>query len=244
MTTEVALLGIGQSLASLRAHGCVTDSDFSSLGTCLLSNPLDKFTFNDLTTKFAPSEDDVMPISATIQDGSRINVSRDKLVPLLVAEISRLADEGIRIVLLDCTGSFEELYTIARDITVILPGLCLLNAVRYWLRREPANPLGEKAITVLVPVDEQIHAIRSRWTERHFKGNEVEIHVISPIAELQRFVDIGRLIRSRGSSLIIMDCMGYSFIQARMIEMQLAGTCELFLAKEVAINTIQHLLAS
>lgn len=242
MKGAIALLGIGQTLDTLKATDTSSDPDFSSLGSYLKVNPLDKITLDTLKTEFAPCEDE-MPISATVRDGTRINISRKKLLPMLVAEIQRLASLGVRLVLLDCTGDFSELQSIEENIGLVLPGMSLRLAVQTWTRSGHGHLSEDYKITIIVPVREQVDAMRSRWAERCATGVEIQISIISPLAELQRYAVVGDEISSHSSRLVIMDCMGYCFAQASAIEKASAGYCKVFLAKAVAIDTIQDLRA-
>lgn len=241
MKAKVALLGIGQTSSSPPGETGVSDPDYSLLGQHVTCNPLDKFTAHELTSEFVPQEDEDMPINATIQNGSRINISRRKLVPLLQTEIRRLAREGVLLLLIDCTSDFDELQSHSSNTRIIFPGQTLHHATRLWISKT-LNSI-DPTIAILVPVVEQEDAIRKRWNKRHLTRHEILVLAINPNAETEEFVRIAQLIKSFGTSLLIMDCMGYSLAQARTLELH-AQSCKVFSARAVALDTIQSLLVS
>lgn len=147
------------------------------------------------------------PLFTILRDGSTREISLYQLLPLLQAQLARVAEEGATLAALMCAGNFPDL---AGPIPVLYPGR-ILPAVVHGLCR--GNRLG-----VVTPNAGQREAAAAHWRA---KGFEPEVVVAAP-TDPDALPKAARALADPGLEMIVLDCMGFDPEAARRMR-ALAG---------------------
>ncbi len=134
-----------------------------------------------------------------LRDGSEILLSEERILPRVSECITDLQREGVRVIMLLCTGDFPEF----SDAGLILrPGRLLLHTARGIF---PAGKIG-----VLVPAEEQVESIRARWAREGFAP---VVEAVSPYsASREELAAKAGKLAEGGVDLVAMDCIGYGVV--------------------------------
>lgn len=239
---RIAMLSIGQSL-----HDSPTDSDYQSLQSDLMfCYPLDSYSKHELVNKLGPGTGD-FSISAPTSDGARVTVSKEKLLPIFNSAIEELEKAGVQAIVIDCTGDFSQLCL--QTARLILPGKLLSYRVVSQIgyhglpTKQQADSTG--FVLTLVPIPEQSASLASRW-KSHLPGSRIKVSIISPLAPLSDFSQLGSRTAEDGKCTgIVMDCFGYSLIQREAVVQGLRGAgcqADVFSAKKVTLDEMENVL--
>ncbi|WP_028549009.1 AroM family protein [Paenibacillus sp. UNC451MF] len=155
-----------------------------------------------------PEEGDYV-LTSRLTTGESVVMARQKMQPILQSKINELEAQGIKQILLLCTGVFPGLST--NTSYLIEPDQIIPPAIKAMV--------GSRRLGVLVPLAEQIDSLRSKY-EPHgldpvfavaspYKNDEVNFHKAAQ--ELKEKVD-----------LVLLDCMGYTE-QARKLMAEATG---------------------
>jgi len=164
-------------------------------------------------------------LTSRLRDGSPIIMSKAKVYPLVQAAVNRVVNQGARVVVILCTGEFTHLLA---PVPLLLPDRLVTRFVQAVL---PDRAL----LGVLVPLVEQQQALQSRWQAC---CPEVRVVSLSPYAGFEEGVEKVRTLA--GSSLIVMDCLGYS--RRHKAAVQARVEAPVVLARTVVARAIQELL--
>jgi len=160
---------------------------------------LDNFTDGELDGLMERRRD---PVLATRRrDGREIIVAEEDVMGGLRAGIEDLNEREVEAVLLLCTGTFPELES---RVPILYPERLLSHFVRAVCR--------DCTLGVMTPAVAQIPFQRERW-ERALGGDAcVEVVHASPYVgdALEGVKVAARDLASRGASLIVMDCLGFT----------------------------------
>jgi protein AroM len=163
----------------------------------------------------------------TLPDGTGVVISKAEVTKRAQAALDRLAEAGVAVTLMNCTGVFEGLT--ARGI-LVFPSAVLAGIVHGLL---PRGRLG-----VFMPLAEQEAAMRDKW--RHGDW-EVETVVVEPGAGAAAVEAAAREMVRRRPDLIVLDCMGYGQAMKDRVRALTGRPC--VLAISAVARAIQELVA-
>ena len=134
------------------------------------------------------------PLHTGLQDGTRLAISLDVLLPLVEKKASELADQGADLIVVHCAGGFPELECSA---PVLLPG-DILPAVAGTLTKR-------RRLGIVTPIPGQIEPARNKWTN---DGFTVDVVAAAPESD-EDTREAGRALANPDIELIVLDCMGH-----------------------------------
>lgn len=146
---------------------------------------------------FAPGEGDYVLVSR-MNDGSSVTFAEKYVLPRLQEAINRMEEEGCRIIMMFCTGTFpEELH--ARHIPLIYP--CeILNRMVPMLT-------GKSSIVCVVPSELQVEQSEQKWGRYVEKVKAIPA---SPYADWENLEQAAEQAATLDVDLIVLDCIGFS----------------------------------
>ncbi|KAF9115474.1 AroM family protein [Paenibacillus cellulositrophicus] len=169
---------------------------------------LDGMTKEEIDAKLKPEEGD-HTLTSRLTTGQSVVMGRSKMQPLLQQKIYAMEEQGIRQILLLCTGVFPGLAT--QSSYLIEPDHIIPPAVKAMV--------GPRRLGVIVPLEEQKGSMNSKF-ELH--GLHPAFAVASPyIVEEGNFEAAARALKDQ-TDLILLDCMGYTE-EARRIVAEASG---------------------
>lgn len=163
-----------------------------------------------------------------LRDGSQIILGERKIVPLVQERVKALIQQGIRLVVLLCTGDFPELRQFQQIVPVLFPDRLLYHFVRSVLPREAK-------LGVLVPLPEQIEWSVERWRT---VAEDVRAVSLSPYTAFETGLHQAGQLPDR--HLIVMDCMGYTQKHKEAVR-QVSG-CPVILPRTLVARAVQELM--
>ena len=137
-----------------------------------------------------------------LRDGTSVTVARERLLPLLQAQLDRLAAEGANPIILLCTGEFP---TLTCPVVLIEPDRLVLGVV---------SGLRPQRLGVLLPLPNQIDEVREKWAA---VGSELTFAAASPYADLSAVAAAAEELGRYPPDLIVMDCIGYTPAHKRLV---------------------------
>lgn len=132
-----------------------------------------------------------------LKDGTQVIVGKKYILPKVQEKVRELDKERVDLILLMCTGEFPE-----------MESKTLIVKPQEVLHKTIAAVAGKKKIGVLTPLMEQAEQSREKWTS---SGVEAEVAWGSPYQEEETYLKGIQELANRSVSLIIMDCMGYTW---------------------------------
>lgn len=143
-----------------------------------------------------PEENDYVLTSRLI-NGDSVVMSRAKIQPILQNKINELEDQGIKQILLLCTGVFPGLKT--QSSYLIEPDHIIPPAVKAMV--------GHRRFGVIVPLMEQKENLKPKYSPF---GMEPCFAVASPYKnDLANFHQAANELKDK-ADIILLDCMGYT----------------------------------
>jgi len=168
---------------------------------------------------------DDFPLASRLRDGTPVTLSKRKIYPLMQAAINAVVEQGVGAVVILCTGEFAHLHA---PVLTIFPDRLLTHFVQAVL------PAGA-CLGVLAPLAAQVPVVTRRWSSI---CAETQVISLSPYAGFEEGIDaVSELI---GSTLIVMDCLGYN--QGHKAAVQRRTGAPVVLPRTVIARTIQELL--
>lgn len=138
------------------------------------------------------------PIVTRLRTGRGVVVDKSFLVPRVQACFERLAQKGVRVLVLLCTGHFPRP---DMAIPVVLPEPLLLRSV---------STLGIRRLGVLTPHPQQFPEQKARWE----KGGipYVAVAAANPYAQdaLLQVEQAAMLLKTFEIEAVVLDCLGYT----------------------------------
>lgn len=192
----IGLVTIGQAPRDDVVHsmfGAEYEGSFPQAGA------LDHLSGEEIAT-LAPREHE-HPLVTRLLDGTEVVIAKERLTDLMNDAIARVEGAGARLTCVLCTGEFRGL--IARG-QLVYPDRLLAGVVDALA--------GDGTLGVVIPNAGQRTGMVAKWSR---PGREVEIEVVSPYSASG---DVARAVadlESRGSQLIVLDCMGYTLEMLR-----------------------------
>lgn len=135
------------------------------------------------------------PLVSRLRTGTEVVIAKERLMPHMQAAVDKAVRDGATLIVILCTGEFNEL---SIPVTAIYPDRVLDHVVEAIL---PSGTVG-----VMLPHPGQLDTMRRKWTTetRTFEGTAV-----SPYSERDELGEHAQELVSRGVDLIVLDCMGF-----------------------------------
>ncbi len=162
-----------------------------------------------------------------LPDGAGVVISKAEVTKRAQGRLDWLAEQGVNLTLMNCTGVFEGLVPRGR---LIFPSAVLTGLVLGLL---PRGRLG-----VFMPIAEQEAAMKDKWSRGEWQVEGLALRPRTAGAELDA---VAREMARRRPDLIVLDCMGYGQAMKRRV-------CEVtglraVLAISAAARALQELIA-
>ncbi len=153
--------------------------------------------------------------------------------PRVQACLDRLAEEGVDLAVLLCTGDFPSLRPRG---TLLRPERVVRHVAAAVLDGIRTRPREEMRLGVLVPDAAQVAGAEARWRALA----PAVAAPASPYADTDGPEAAARALRAAGADLIVMDCMGYTRATQRAVS-RASGVPAVLAAGAVAL-VIRELL--
>lgn len=146
---------------------------------------------------FTPREGDYVLVSR-MNDGSSVTFAEKHVLPRLQEAVNRMEEEGCRIIMMFCTGTFPE-ELCAKHIPLIYP--CeILNRMVPLLT-------GKSSIVCVVPSALQVEQSEEKWSRYVEKVTAIPA---SPYKDWESLEQAAEQAAGTDADLILLDCIGYS----------------------------------
>jgi len=201
MNTQVGMITIGQS----------PRTDITGDVTCIIGDSINVVEIGALD-ELDPSADlaelargvntsTAVRYVTRLRDGRQVEITEEKLLPLVSKCIEMLNERDIWIKALLCTGEYPDLAGV--------PGLIRPYALIHHLMDAvfPAGRLG-----VIVPGESQAALKEKEWTTR---DRECVVGVASPYVDRQLIPEVASDLAERGAQVLVLDCLGFSLDDKR-----------------------------
>lgn len=162
----------------------------------------------------------------TLPDGSGVVISKAEVTKRAQARLDALADAGVEVTLMNCTGEFEGLVPRGH---LVFPSAVLTGMVRGLL---PRGRLG-----VFAPLAEQEATMQAKWGRGEW---QVEVLALRPGASGPEVDAAARAMAARRPDLVVLDCMGYT--QELKAHVRRATGVRAVLAISAVARALQELL--
>ena len=138
-----------------------------------------------------------------MRDGTEVKVTKDFIVPLIQDRIEQLEDEGVKVILLLCTGRFPEFKS---KSLIVTPSEIVRGVINASIRK---GRLG-----VIYPAMEQIAKAEEEWGK---EGLEVYADAVSPYGGEGGFKSLAERLSNKKLDLILLNCMGFNYRMKQII---------------------------
>ncbi|WP_221564541.1 AroM family protein [Alkalihalobacillus sp. TS-13] len=196
MVQKIGLITIGQSPRS-----DMTPEMAPLLGqatTLIEAGALDELSEAEIA-KLAPGKDEVTYVSR-LRNGTSAKLSKPKLLPYLqqkLTEVEAVASNSIIV----CTGSFP---TLNHTKPLLFPDQILKHVVQ--------SVIGSGKLGLIVPLEEQKAQLVDKWGDI-----PLVVAAASPYEETD-FEGPARELKEKGTTLFVLDCMGYTEAHKRTVK--------------------------
>ena len=129
--------------------------------------------------------------------GSEVILDKEAVEEKVSETIRHFEAEGVRQILLLCTGEFEDLGSGASS--VYTPEKLIFPTIATLVR--------EHQFGIIVPKQEQVHMMWEKW--RKYDLSPI-ISSASPYSDVNCVLKAGRRLKNEGAEYILLDCMGYT----------------------------------
>lgn len=172
------------------------DSVFNKEVDFIQKGVLDNLNVNDIKG-LSPSNKETILVSR-LSNGNQVELSKEKILPLLQQKINDFHKENVEMVVLACTGKFEDFQL---KLPVIYPDHLLSHVCQGLLKDNPP-------LHIVVPKKQQYASNLSKWNNTGF---EVSISAYSPYEyDPDSFITFAKGLSENSSSYVVLDCIGYT----------------------------------
>lgn len=156
---------------------------------------LDGLSKEDIA-KFTPAENDYVLVSR-LNDGSHVKFGKSHVIPRLQNCINKMEAEGIKLILMMCTGYFGDV--LKSNVPVIYPQKLLYGIAPVLAPN--------KVIGVITPEEDQIAQVKKIWEQT---GLEVMAAYGSPYKGIDSVKEGARMLAGKDVDFTVLDCIGYN----------------------------------
>ena len=130
-----------------------------------------------------------------LRNGSTVEISRERAIPLLQDALTRVADAGARIFAILCTSEFP---TFQAPGPILLPNILLANAIH--------DIGGVRRVGLMPPLESQVTEVAARWRKL---GYEPTVEAATPYGPDAAILGAAERLRRHQVDVVIPDCQGY-----------------------------------
>lgn len=157
---------------------------------------LDGLTKEEIAA-FQPEEGDYVLVSR-LTDGSSVTFAERHILPRLQAAIDRMEEEGCKLIMFFCTGSFPETLD-SKQVPLIYPCEILNRMVPLMTKKS--------SIICMTPSPLQMEQTEGKWRNYVEKVTSVAASPYGPWEDLERAAE---QVKDMDADLIVLDCIGYT----------------------------------
>lgn len=163
---------------------------------------LDDLTLKDIKKHEAKAGDHILV--TRMRDGTEVKVTHELVVPFIQQRVSELNEEGVKVILLLCTGRFPEFKS---EALIVMPWEIVRGAVNASLRK---GRLG-----MVLPAKEQAARASTQWGV-----GDVEVYAdsASPYGPVEEIKLLAERLAEKDLDLILLNCMGFSYRAKQIIK--------------------------
>ncbi|WP_149095320.1 AroM family protein [Paenibacillus terrae] len=163
---------------------------------------LDGLSFAYIQEHLSPSPGEYV-LTSRLTTGESVVISREKIQPLLQEKITRMEEQGIRTILLLCTGVFPGLHT--RTAFLIEPDHVLPPVIKAMS--------GGRRVGLIGPLEEQKDNLKLKFNPH---GMNPGFAAASPYSSSEEeFRHAAGQFKDQ-ADLIVLDCMGYTDVHREL----------------------------
>lgn len=163
---------------------------------------LDGFSYEEADAKFAPNDNDDVLVTR-MRDGSQIRLAERHVVPLVQDCITRAEKDGVRGIILLCTGKFPKF---THEKLLIIPQPIFQSTAEKLA--------GGTRVGVIVPDKSQEEQVARWW---NMSGVQTEVASGSPYLGMHEVEAAAYRLKGKDISFICLDCMGYTVEMKRRV---------------------------
>lgn len=164
---------------------------------------LDNYTYDEAREKFKPVFGGNILVSR-MRDGKQIEMDEETVYQALQEYIYKVENDGIKIILLLCTGKFPQFKC---NSLLITPFSIIHSIVK--------SVAGNAKVGIIVPDISQIPQCKTLWRK---SGIDAVIRSASPYKHIDGEIQKAAIeLKNERVSMIVMDCMGYTIEMKNMV---------------------------
>ena len=185
---------------------------------------LDGLSLKEVET-FYPRKDDEVLVTR-MADGTSVTVAEKYIYPRLKDQVKSLELEGVKVILLACTGEFPPFDS---SSLIVYPQKVLYHVV---VSLAQGLKLG-----VLIPDELQVVSTKKRWSTA---TREVVVEAASPYAGIEKVESATDLLLMSGVDIVVMDCIGYTLGMKDLVSKRIKKP--VILARSISAKVVSELL--
>lgn len=157
---------------------------------------LDGLTKEEIAS-FAPAEGDYVLVSR-LTDGTSVTFAERHILPRLQEAITQMEEEGCRLIMFFCTGSFPETLA-SKKVPLIYPCEILNRVVPLMTKKS--------SIICMTPSPLQLAQTEAKWRNYVREVTSVAASPYGPFEDLEKAAE---QVKDMDGDLIVLDCIGYT----------------------------------
>ena len=185
---------------------------------------LDGLSLKEVET-FYPRKDDEVLVTR-MADGTSVTVAEKYIYPRLKDQVKSLELEGVKVILLACTGEFPPFDS---SSLIVYPQKVLYHVV--------VSLAQDLKLGVLIPDELQVVSTKKRWSTA---AREVVVEAASPYAGIEKVESATDLLLMSGVDIIVMDCIGYTLVMKDLVSKRIKKP--VILARSISAKVVSELL--
>lgn len=142
-----------------------------------------------------PKDKDYVLVSK-LSDNTNVTFAKRYIIPRIKESILELEVEKVDLILIICTGKFEEKFE--SKIPILYPDEIILGVVPSFL--------SGMRLAVITPEKKQIEQTRKKWEKI---DKDVIVEYASPYEDINQLKQASMKIKGK-SDLVVLDCIGYT----------------------------------
>lgn len=185
---------------------------------------LDGLSLKEVET-FCPRKDDEVLVTR-MADGTSVTVAEKYIYPRLKDQVKSLELEGVKVILLACTGEFPPFDS---SSLIVYP-----QKVLYHVIVSLAQGL---KLGVLIPDELQVVSTKKRWST---VAREVVVEAASPYEGIEKVESAINSLLMSGVDIVVMDCIGYTLEMKDLVSKRIKKP--VILARSISAKAVSELL--
>lgn len=200
-----------------------------SLANVIQVGVLDGMTKEQAEISFQPVPNEYT-MTSKFRNGDSIEMSRDKITPIVQQKIDDLEEQGCRQILLLCTGVFYGLQT--KKAVFIEPEKIIVPTISSLVKDHKLGIIG--------PLEKQPKLLAEKWSD--LAQAPVYVSASPYTYDKSVFQVATQELKDENVSLILLDCMGYTEEMKRVV-LREAGDIPIILSNVLVIKIVSELMS-